>query len=245
MRILSEEELDAVYGGDGNVVTFGTVQVTATRLRNTGGVYWSGAGSTGFGHDEIGGGSGSCWNGTFTPIFYLDVPSVGKVRCMVEESAAPGFALSPNHPVAVVNSWAFGAPDGGSTKLQFTGYTNAPPGPEWQSYAGFSYTAKDAATNNVVANSVSLFPAGMISGNITVPYPAQMPDGSIRPAGTNLGQLSIDEHTVLTMGHEAAHQNSNLRHLGLSEAQAEGYGQLALENYRARKGAIDSKCRFK
>jgi len=47
------------------------------------------------------------------------------------------------------------------------------------------------------------------------------------------------------MGHEAAHQQSRLRNLGLTEAQAEGYGQKALMNYQARKDSIESQCRYK
>jgi hypothetical protein len=243
MRVLSEDELDSVYGGQ-NVRTtgLGTVQVTATRLRQTSGVYWQGAGSTGFGSDEIGGGGSSCWSGVFTPIKAWEVPSVGKIRCMMDEAAVAGFNLSPNYPVAVVNSWAWGAPDEtipGKIQLKFTGNTNQPPGPEYTGYSGFSYTESQG---DIVKNTVSLFPGGMIAGVVQTGMQANMPDGSIRPAGYNLGNLSVNEHSLLVVAHEAAHQQVNLRGLSLSHEQVEGLAQQALINFQSRKNQIESNC---
>ncbi len=246
MRILTEDELDSVYGGQNiRTTSFGTVQVTATRLRETSGAYWQGAGSTGFGSDEIGGAGSSCWGGTFTPIKAWDVPTVGRMRCMMDEAAVPGFNLSPEYPLAIVNSWAWGAPDdviAGKIQLKFTGNTNLAPGPEYTGYSGFSYTE---AQGNIVKNTVSLFPGGMIAGVVQTGMQANMPDGSVRPAGYNLGNLSINEHSILAVAHEAAHQQVRLRGLSLSHEQVEGLGQQALANFQARKGAIESKCLWK
>ena len=162
MRILSESEMDEVFGGQAMssvTPTLPTVTVTAPRMQDYGGGYWIG-GSSGFsGMNENTGYEGGSW--PTNPVYYpalTSPPTPEKLECVLDSVAVPGSDLRADFRFAVVNSYAFLAPNGSIYLSQ----TNSNPGPTlgYQSINGYTTPTNPGPYQPYYGTSV-VYAAGM------------------------------------------------------------------------------------
>lgn len=224
MRLLTEAEMDQVFGGQdsSNVTTLPTITVTAPR-QNSGGGYWIGGWSD-FGQDEYygSGGSSSCYyTSSYQPLPSPSVPTPEGLRCAMTAAAVPGFDLPAGVDIHMVNSHGFreltpGVPNFNEIVLQNS--STAPgnyEGPMYGSYNG---------------NNIYMYAAGMMADAGSGSY-VDVTTGATMPG---IGPLTARENQILTMAHEAAH--IVLGNPG-DEAIMEGYGVAAVQNFRNGAGA--------
>lgn len=224
MRLLTEVEMDQVFGGQdsSNVTTLPTVVVTASRQSNNGG-YWI-SGWSSFTQDEYyaSGGSTSCYYTSYYQALPSPaVPTPEGLGCAIAAAAVPGYGIPADASVHMVNSYGFreltpGASNYNEIMLQSSSTaTNGYEGPMYGSYNG---------------NHIYLYATGMMSDSNSGQY-VDVNTGAMMPG---IGALTSRENQILTLAHEAAHLVLGQT---ASEEVVEGYGVEAVKNFRNGAGA--------
>lgn len=232
MRLLTEAEMDQVFGGQdsSNVTTLETIVVTATRQQNNGG-YWIGGWSA-FTQDEYyngsGGGSACYYTSPYQALPSFMVPTPEGLRCAMTAAAVPGFDFPVGTSLHMVNSYGFreltaGAANYGEIVLQ--SYASPPSG-----YEGPLYGTYNGSDLSLSGNHIYLYATGMVPDTNSGQY-VDVNTGLTMPG---IGNLTGRETQILTLAHEAAHivlgDNAN-------EDIMEGYGVEAVKNFRNGAGA--------
>lgn len=247
MRILSEAEMDDVFGGqatDAVTTTLPDVVVTGQRMTFSGGGYWlMGADFSRFNHyDENSGSSGACYlcsDGSylcgphqFEQPALPSVPTPEKLMCIMDAAAVPGNDLLPNFRFAVVNSYANydRASDTlhlSSSPFTTTGYTRG-------------LTIPTLGSGSPYSGSTSIY-ADAMDGDTNPTTGAYYDANGTLVSSYYHGTLSAIEEAVLVTAHEARHQhvymNPGLLGTRDEESDARTFGIKALENFRAGQGA--------
>jgi hypothetical protein len=105
MRLLTDAEMDAIFGGDGDVQTLPTVTVTGTRMSNTGGYYLPG--TDGFLQEEVSAGCSWCYGyyaSMYSAVPLDQVPSMDRVKCLANATALPGKGFKGTYSLHVLPS---------------------------------------------------------------------------------------------------------------------------------------------
>jgi len=256
MRLLSEEELDEIFGGQSTstvVPTLDRVSVTAPRYNQLSGGYWLGGGG-GFGqYDESSSGNhGGSWydcgnpDGTwcrsgvnYPPKPALpSVPTPEKLKCIINAvSASTGETMRTDYRFAVVNSYGYYNESASSLYLSST-MTTPPSG--FISINGLNNPA--GPSKNSPFNGTTTIYAGGMDGSDggNAHYGSYYDSAGKLKDSYALGPISPLEEAVLTAGHEVRHQYTaqNPALLGgrEKEADARTYGIQALEAFRSGIG---------
>ena len=230
MRLLTETEMDQVFGGQdsSNVTTLPEIVVTASRQQSSGG-YWLGGWSA-FAQDEYyggggGGGSACYYTSQYQPLPSPVVPTPEGMRCAITAAAVPGYGFPAGMNLHMVNSYAYQETTPGASNygdIVLTSSQTAPYGYDAPLYASYGQTSS--------ASHVYLYAGGMVSAAGSNPY-VDVNTGSLMPA---LGALTARENQILTLAHEAAHL---VLGPSASEEVVEGYGVEAVKNFRNGVGA--------
>ncbi|MCL1634925.1 hypothetical protein M2650_09820 [Luteimonas sp. SX5] len=252
MRVLSEEEMDEVFGGQSTATvtpTLPAVTVTATRLTSNGGGFWIGGGS-GFGqYDENSGSSGSCYycsDGSWCPpgsqvpqpaLPPASVPSPDKLKCIMDAVAVTGNDLRTDYRFAVVNSYGY---YNFSTKNLHMSSTQITPPSGYVWINGLTVPTNVTSMNPYHGTS-TVYAGGMDgSGGQNANYGSYYNATGQLVSNYALGMLSGIEEALLTSAHEARHQYTVLNPalLGTRDAEADArtYAIKALEKYRTGAG---------
>lgn len=251
MRILSEQEMDEVFGGQATATvtptTLDTITVTAPRLSSYGGAYWFGgqgfssydesSGNVGGSYYDCGGGAWCHISETKRPAL-PSVPSPEKMMCIMDAVAEPGADLRTDFRFAIVNSYAYYNP--GISYLQLRSTPITTPGLGYNSVDGLTVPT-NVGGGNYYYGTTTIYAGGMDGTggqNATI--------GSYYNAAGQLigsyatGPLSGIEEAVITAAHEARHQYTtwNPALLGGHDAEADArtHGIKALEKFRAGLG---------
>lgn len=224
MRMLSEAELDVVFGGGDSTATATTlapVVVTEKRITSNSGDFLSGWSD--FRQDETwssGSSNYGCYaGGTYPALSPNSIPTPPGLECMLAATAAPGKGLPAGVSVHVVNNFAFRETTQGDPNIGGYAFSSSPTIPG-------NY---DVMINGTfVGSNLYIYARGMIASQDSSSYVDPV-DGMERPNG--IGSLTARENALLTFAHEAAHAN------GISnEADATSYGKHAVERFRAGAG---------
>lgn len=223
MRMLTELEMDAIFGGDGvNTTTLPNVVVTANRIQSTGGYYISGWSSFAGSYDENGQSNSCYYSSPYAALPPSQVASPAGLRCVLAAAAVPGYTFAPNVNLQIMNSYGF--------------REETPGAPNYNGYVlSNSYVMPAGYDRGMGGNTLSGGPttyvyiyAGGMSGGMGHAYTDPITNVSY-PNG--IGALNNREAAINTAAHEAAHSR------GISsELLAEGYAARAVMNYRAGAG---------
>ena len=230
MRILTEEELTAVFGGDSTIRTtnLSGITVNATAVANpiiafseVGGLY----SPTGYGEF----GNGCYYNGSGGAIGH--VPSNSTIRCFVTASADPGWDIAPGYNINFVNEFAFAPLSGDISALTMQPSQIAPAGKP-----GMVYAVTQEAANAIDYHVITIF-AGT---RITFPGGAQYEDPATGAIST-VPALGVDQATTFIAAHEAAH-TQGVPSGQAGELLANGYGMHAVNRLDALAKAHKVPC---
>lgn len=212
MRMLSQEELDEVFAGDGRVsATLPSVTVTGQHFTSSstpfpyGGSSWAGP--------TMNEGGGYCYQGagSYFALSWDSTPDMNDVRCEVNKAADPGMGVPATASVWFVNDYAFKDPSNGNiVHLP----TDSPPAGHHPIYA-----QADSAHNGIY-----MYAASVMGLNFTESYKDPATGVVYPPWQTN---MTGKQHAILVLAHEAAHG-----HGITDELLAEGYAVNALKRFR-------------
>ncbi|MCC8624583.1 hypothetical protein [Xanthomonas vesicatoria] len=242
MRILDEQELDAIFGGDGVYApTLPTVNVTAPTYQSIGGYFGY---SYSAAYSEGGGGqSHGSWTGpSYVALPASQLPSIAKVRCQTSAAAVPGHGPNdlPGYQIDLYNAHAYSYP--GTTAYYVTSGTYQPPGTvqlRGQTYANPATWVQ--ATGAYTGGGLKLYADAVVatSGN-TYSHSYYDEANNLVSQGKSLGALTAEENAVMVTAHEAQHayQFVHPEWMGSHgrdniEADAEAFAISALERFRA------------
>lgn len=244
MRILTDEELDEVFGGNSGGLTLGTVQVRGPSYStfNSGGFF-----SYGPDYSEGGGGQsgGSAGSGGGTVHYAVDpssLPRADKMECLVAAAGEPGHVDTANVRIQIINAHAFQAP---GQLYEFR--AQAGENPEGfvrlrgQMYVDPNSYYSDGGMNAYTRAAALMFVDAFSptpEGTRSHAYYNEV--GEIVQEGRALGALTGEENAVMVAAHEYQHAfqaryPSMFASMSVEqrEADAERYGLKALDRYRA------------
>lgn len=224
MRMLSEAELDVVFGGGDSTATATTlapVVVTGTRITSNSGDYLSGWSD--FRQDETwssGSSNYGCYaGGTYPALSPNSIPTPPGLECMLAATAAPGKGLPAGVSVHVGNYFAFKETTEGDPNIGSYTMSSSP---------GIPGNYDVMINGTFVGSHLYIYARGMITSADSSSYVDPV-DGMERPNG--IGSLTARENALRTFGHEVAHANG----VG-DEPTATSYGNHAVERFRAGAG---------
>jgi len=243
MRILSEDELDQVFGGDSYGVTkLATVNVTGPTYQTIGNYFTYSYSAP---YSESGGGSsGGSWSGgsSNSALPSSQLPILSKVRCQANAAAVPGHAPSdvPDYALDMYNSHAYKWPN--SQSYYFTSGGYQPPGTQQLRGLTFANPATyNASTQSYSGGKLTLYADAVVAttGN-TYSHSYYDDANNLVTQGKTLGVLTAEENTLMVTLHETQHayQFVNAGWMASQgradiEADAETFAIKGLERFRA------------
>ena len=263
MRILTEEEMDAVFGGaDGTLATnLPTVNVVAQRSSYQSGssyFYSLSNGYSGYHSEQTCG----CPSGPKVeyPIHTNNYVSPSKLRCLIDQAADPGHGSVASYDMKYVSSWAWlKSTDVSHSHMQLSNYRGIPvyPNPGTDTYVATNGQVLVEPTSYVTSEGLTTWTAGTVTlyggafeaqpaGTKSKPHYNELGD---YVASRSLGAMSSQEKLIMVGAHEFQHvyQLMNPSYLGArnNELDAETFALKALDRYRANKATIDAACKNK
>jgi hypothetical protein len=229
MRMLTEEELSAVFGaGDGQVknnaaTTLATVTVNASVAGNPDYTFSEGSSYSPTGYGEYG--SGCYWNGVGGALAHI--PSDANIRCLVHATADPGWDFYTAYSIHFVNNYAFAPATGDISNLALQ-RSSTPPADKPGIVAGVSQQADNGSyySTTFFAAANTAYPGGGETyRDISTGYTHTIP------------ALNATEMLIFTGAHEAAH-TQGVPGTSSGEQLASGYGMDAVNRYRANNSLI-------
>lgn len=229
MRLLTDAEMEQLFGGDDDIQTMPTITVTGTRMTNTGGHYIPGFNA--FVREETWG-SSCTWCAAYYSALYRvvppeHVPTRERAKCLANATAQPGKGFRPEIRLNIVNARVFRNPSlspGATNWIHRNNQSGTVPAGYTQEVNGVTVTSTDGSTG-----TTNLYAAGMLGGFIP-PYT----DVTTNQQGTLTGSLTEREMLVFTLGHELYHQHNYGQ--PQDENAANGWGVYAVQRYRAGAG---------
>jgi hypothetical protein len=230
MRILTEEELTAVFGGDSTIRTTNLAgyTVNATSVANPsvpfseiGGIF----SPTGYGEY----GSACYYNGVGGALSH--VPSNDTIRCFLSATADPGWDIAPGYRINFVNDFAFAPLNGDISALTMQPSSIAPSGKP-----GMVYGVTQEAANAIDYHVITIF-AGT---RTTFQGGAQYEDPATGVIST-VPALGVDQTVTFIAAHEAAH-TQGVPASQAGEILANGYGMHAVARLNALSAAHALPC---
>ncbi|MUV15351.1 hypothetical protein [Noviluteimonas gilva] len=232
MRMLTDAEMDAIFGGDGNYTqTLDTVTVTGSRVTGSGGYYMPGL--SGFLKEETSGGCSWCYayyQSMFRSIPADQVPTKERVTCVANATALPGKGFKPSYTLHVLPQRVFRNPslsNGQTSWIHRGGQGNSTSGVP-------GYTAQVGGLTISASNGKGVtyvYAGGMVPGSIMPGYI----DPLTNQPGTLTGELTRAEHLAYVIAHETYHQHHAFTEANTDENRANGWGVHAVK--RMREGA--------
>lgn len=234
MRLLLEDELESVFGGQDTAIvatTLATNYVNASSAAVADVPYTSGPAFGTASTYESGGQIRVCYASYYKAL--PNVPNFSAIKCVADHVDYPGETLDTSYSEVEVNAYQYVGSGPTATALQNMAVTN-------------SSTPPSGFTNDLygLTSSTSTYKQTAVSAGAFAPY-----DGTYTYTDpvtqaqnqTVSGPFTAEEQTIIVYGHEAAHQRG-LGNTAANELLANGYGIYALNQYRANKAAIDAAC---
>ncbi|WP_152985202.1 hypothetical protein [Stenotrophomonas beteli] len=247
MRILTDQELDEVFGGDSSVgLTLNRVTVHGPTFStfNVGGYFSYGPGYSESSGGQSGGSSGSGYGVVHHAVDPSTLPRADKMECKVAAVAEPGHADTANVRVVIVNAHA--NKQIGQETYEFR--SDSPEVPDgYQRIRGALYVDPNSYQPDgsyTRANAMLFVDAFKATPDGTRSHRYYNDAGELQEQGRPLGALTAEENAIFVAAHEYQHAYQ-ARYpqlfVGLDkEADAETYGLKALDRYRAgTKGNCD------
>lgn len=262
MRILTDDEMDIVFGGaDSTLATnLPTVNVVGQRSSyqsGSGYFYTLSNGYSGYQSEQ----TCSCPSGPQVsyPINISNYVTPNKLRCLVDEAADPGHGAVAGYEMKYVSSWAWQS-SLDTASMRLSNYNGLPmypmvyrPGEVYKAVNGA--TMVEPSSYQQGSNGVA-YPVGTVAlyggafesqtaGTNSKPYYNDVGDVVTR----KVGAMTAQEKLIMVAAHEYQHvyQFMNPGYLGGLDAEydAETFALRAFDRYRANKAAIDEKCKDK
>lgn len=236
MRILKEEELDALFGGDDiTTTTTETVYVTAARIQETSGAYLSSY-LPGFIFEESAQNPDGLepwlaqyYRSMYEVVPHWTVPTRETMDCLAQ-ATSPGNR-APRYPLRIVNSYGLVANNSSASQdglVHSRHYVTSADYPEHsQGRKGLTFHAGDGTGHTY------LYANGLLQGDASAPY-TDVVTGELMPPWSTT--YTRTEWMLKVYVHEIYHQYYPTQHAG-SELLAEGWGVSAVRMLRQGVGS--------
>jgi hypothetical protein len=235
MRLLTDDELDSIFGGDDNYVqTLPEVSVTGTRMMQSGGHYLPGLG--GFLKEETSSGCSWCfayYQNMYRSVPAAQVPSKARVRCIADATAQPGKGFKSTYTLHVLPQRVFRNKNLSNSQTSWIHRGGA--GVTTSGVPGYDIQVGGLTQGASNGTGVTYLYAGsMEPGDSPPTYWDVDKDQLVNPSSQKLTQ---SEHLVLAIGHELYHQHHAFTPENSREDKADGWGMKALQRFRAGAAA--------